>query len=379
VRVANIIEEGKLGGPQVRICAIATALVGLVDTTVIMPKENSETFQQRCDTCGVAYITMPITRVTKDWRVAVRYVFFSLFEVLHLAWVLKKNRFDLVHVSGGSWQFKGVLAAKLAGKKVLWHLNDTSMPRFIRRLFSTLSPLADAIIYASVRSQNYYKPLVNCNKQDFLIPAPVDTDKFNPSREYSGEEQLIQRWQGKLVIGTVANINPVKGLETLIHAAALTSEKNFNVQFVVIGSIYPTQQQYYNSLISLCEQLHIKNIEFVGSRSDVRPLLKRFDLYVCSSNAESSPISVWESMSMAKPIISTDVGDVTLYVKDGVNGFIVNIGDSEALAERMGHLIAEESLRKDFGSRSRDVAVQELELSRCAERHLEAYNAVFEQ
>jgi len=82
---------------------------------------------------------------------------------------------------------------------------------------------------------------------------------------------------------------------------------------------------------------------------------------------------------MAKPIISTDVGDVTLYVKDGVNGFIVNIGDSEALAERMGHLIAEESLRKDFGSRSRDVAVQELELSRCAERHLEAYNAVFEQ
>ena len=57
----------------------------------------------------------------------------------------------------------------------------------------------------------------------------------------------------------------------------------------------------------------------------MRPLLKRFDVYVCSSKAESSPISVWEAMSMAKPIVSTSVGDVPLYVQNEHNGYIVEI------------------------------------------------------
>ena len=82
---------------------------------------------------------------------------------------------------------------------------------------------------------------------------------------------------------------------------------------------------------------------------------------------------------MAKPIVSTDVGDVPLYVKDGVNGFIINVGESEALADRIGRLIADESLREQFGSQSRKVVIQELDLSRCAERHIEAYKAIFDK
>ena len=44
LRVANIIEEGKLGGPQIRIANVAHALTGKVETTVILPKDNSEKF-----------------------------------------------------------------------------------------------------------------------------------------------------------------------------------------------------------------------------------------------------------------------------------------------------------------------------------------------
>lgn len=65
MRIANIIEEGKLGGPQVRICTVAEALRGRADTTVIMPAENSEAFQQRCDAQGVSYKVLPITRTTR--------------------------------------------------------------------------------------------------------------------------------------------------------------------------------------------------------------------------------------------------------------------------------------------------------------------------
>lgn len=358
---------------------VASALNNMVDTLIVMPKSNSTAFQELCEKYEVRYKALPLTRITKELLPALKYPVFFLIEIYLLVKLCRRENIEIIHVSGGSWQYKGVIAGKLAGKKVIWHLNDTAMPKLFCKIFSMFSPLADGFIYASDRSQNYYKPLVNSKKQDFVIPAPVDTKKFNPAQEHSGDEQLIQGWQGKFVIGTVANINPVKGLETLIHAAAFVNKKNINVQFVVVGPVFSRQKRYYESLQKLCVKLGVNNIEFVGSRSDVRSLLKRFDIYVCSSNAESSPISVWESMSMAKPIVSTDVGDVPLYVKDGVNGFIINVGESEALADRIGRLIADEPLREQFGSQSRKVVIQELDLSRCAERHIEAYKAIFDK
>lgn len=376
LRIANLIEEGKLGGPQVRICAVAAALKGQADTTVIMPLQNSGAFRRRCDALGVSYRVLPITRITKEWSAAVRYVLFSVFEVLRLTREFKKGGFDLVHVSGGSWQFKGVLAAKLAGKKVLWHLNDTSMPGFIRRLFSVISPLADGFIFASERSRAYYDGMVREDQPEFVVPAPVDGRAFDPSGEHLGERELLEHWTGKLVVGTVANISPVKGLDVLIRSAAKLKKLGFDVQFVVIGAIYPSQQRYFSDLQKLAAELLVDNIEFVGAKEDVRALMKRFDIYLCSSNAESSPISVWEAMAMAKPVVSTDVGDVPIYVKDGESGFVVDVGDSGAMAERLARLLENTTKRQAFGEKAREMAVRELDVLRCAERHLAAYQEI---
>jgi len=376
VRVANIIEEGKLGGPQVRMAMVAAALDGRVDTTVVMPAENSDVFRQRCDALGVAYEILPISRITKEWRVALRYVLFSVVEIIRLASFLKRGQFDLVHVSGGSWQYKGVIAGKLAGKNVLWHLNDTAMPGFILRMFAVVSRLADGFIFASERTRRYYLPLMKEGKPEFVIPAPVDTSRFDPSRVYSGEDDLLAKWSDQFVIGTVCNINPVKGLDVLIRAAAELNRRATNVRFVVIGPIYPAQRRYFEYLSRLCQELSLANIEFLGARDDVRPLLKRFDAYICSSKAESSPIAVWEAMAMAKPVVSTDVGDVSLYVRDGGSGFIADIGDSVALAERLRRLVSDKALRGKFGERGRDTAVRELDIERCADRHIEAYKSM---
>ena len=106
----------------------------------------------------------------------------------------------------------------------------------------------------------------------------------------------------------------------------------------------------------------------------MRPLLKRFDVYVCSSKAESSPISVWEAMSMARPIVSTHVGDVPLYVQNDYNGYIVAIEDTNQMADCVLKLLQDETLRKSFGSRSREIARESLDIALCAKKHLYAYN-----
>lgn len=375
IRVANIVEEGKLGGPQIRIVVAAAAMMRNVETTVIMPNENSEAFRKRCDDEGIRYKAMPISRITTEWRVALRYVFFFIIEIARIVRFLKKEKFDLIHVSGGSWQYKGVIAGKIAGIKVLWHLNDTSMPKLFRYLFSVISRLADGFIFASERSKHYYGSLITSEKPTYVIPAPVDTSVFSPAAtSYQGK--LVEQLSGKVVIGTVANVNPVKGLETLIQAASLVNETSRDVCFIVIGAVYKNQQRYYNKLQEMCTELSVDNVKFLGAQSNVKEFLKLIDIYLCSSVAESSPIAVWEAMAMGKPIVSTDVGDVPRYINNNMNGFVVDVGDSKSMADHLSKYVSNKKLRKMHGDKSRDIAVKKLDVKLCAARHVDAYSDI---
>ena len=66
-----------------------------------------------------------------------------------------------------------------------------------------------------------------------------------------------------------------------------------------------------------------ENIFFIGQKNNIYDYLNISELYVCSSNYESSPISIWEAMSMNLPIISTKVGDLTRVIINGQNGYII--------------------------------------------------------
>lgn len=376
LRVANVIEDGKLGGPQIRIVNVARALKGKVETVVILPIENSELFRKKLDESGVLYYALSLSRITKEAKVALRYLFFSWLEVIRLIIYFRKERFDLIHVSGGAWQFKGVLAGKFSGTKVVWHLNDTLMPKFIKKIFSYISGVSDAYIFASEKTREYYRPLIPDGKYEYLVPAPVDASVFNGALVTNGDESLITSWEGKLVFGSVANINPIKGLDVFVKAAAAVNRLIDNAIFVVIGPVYKNQEIYFNKIQALCGELGVNNVEFVGGRDDIRPLLKRFDIYLCTSYAESSPISVWEAMSMGKAVVSTDVGDVSKYVREGVSGEVVSVGDAQAIADKCVSLVNDRNRKGLYEKNASDIARRELDLSKCAELHLALYEEI---
>lgn len=381
MRVAAVLEEGKLGGPQIYIIRLAAAMhsnakLGGFDTVIILPIENSSSTVSLCKSADVEYKTIKISRITRELRVALRYIFLFPFETWQLTKEFRRGDFQLVYVAGGAWQYKGAIAGKLAGKKVVWHLNDTGLPWVFRKLFGWIGRVADGFIYASERSRVYYKQLVDLNKPSYVIPSPVDASFFDPKCVHFNDDVQIRKLGQSVIVGTVANVSPVKGLDVLIRSAAKLKKQGFDIQFVVIGAIYPSQQRYFSDLQKLAADLSLDNIEFVGALDDVRPLMKRFDIYLCSSNAESSPISVWEAMAMEKPVVSTDVGDVPIYVKEGESGFIVDVGDSDAMAERLSRLIKNPTIRQEFGGKAREIAVRELDISRCVERHLAAYQEI---
>ena len=376
IRVANIIEEGKLGGPQVRIANVARALKPYVETTVVLPLENSDRFRAKLEEYNIPYKTFNLSRITKEVRVALRYLFFSWYEVLQLARYFRKENFDLIHVSGGSWQYKGVVAGKLAGRKVVWHLNDTYMPWFIRKIFSLFSWLPDAYIFASERSCEYYRPLISLDKPSFIIPAPVETKYFSPDISIAMDGKLVNEWEGKIVIGTIANINPIKGIDVFINVAAFLNKEFCDLQFVVVGALKNRQYNFFSKLKSLAAERGVANLLFVGPMDDVRSIIYRMNIYLCTSYAESSPISVWEAMSMGKAIVSADVGDVSKYVISGISGEIVPVGDVESFAKKVAMLIRNPACAVSYGKEARRIAVERLDICYCSDRHFSAYNYI---
>ena len=378
IRVANIIEEGKFGGPQKRILQIASFIKDNVETVVIFPRENSALFEQKLKDNLLLYKKISLSRITKDPFVASRFLLFSWYEILRLAHYFRRKKFDIVHVSGGSWQYKGVLAGKLANSKVIWHLNDTYAPWIIRKLFAMLSRFADAYIFASVRSFEYYAPLIKPKKPFFIIPAPVDTKYFSPQFQdkRSNKEISWKKNKNKMVIGTIANISPIKDLETFIKVAHLVNNYVNNAEFIIVGKVYNNQKRYFKKLQKLSSDLNMKNLFFLGGKDDVRSILEYIDIYLCTSKAESSPMSIWEAMSMGKPVVSTLVGDVPIYIEHGISGELAEVGDVEHLAKGVLTLILDESKRQQYGLINRKVAISTLDIKFSALKHLDAYNSV---
>ena len=376
IRVGNIIEEGRVGGPQLRMIHLANALDKKIDITLILPKKNSEEFQKRCELSDIKYLVTSLTTLRRKWIIIFKYFFLFPFEILKLSIMFKRYNFDVVHVSGGCWQIKGVIAAKLAGIKVIWELNDTYMPKFIRIIFFLTSGLANIFIYASHQTQEYYKKLVPATKASFVIQSPVDTNFFDPTMKYQVDNFFKKNdFRKKIVVGIIGNINPVKGHTTFLKAAKKLSKYGSELVFIIVGEIYDSQMKYFKKLKDLIKINNNDNIYFVGYRNDIRSMLKAIDIYVCSSNYESSPLSVWEAMAMEKAIVSTNVGYVQKFIKNGTNGFIIDVKDDIALAESILKLSKNPDLRNSFGKSAREIATSKLNLKICADLNYDVYKA----
>ncbi len=378
IRVANITEEGRYGGPQGRIVDVASRLPQYgVETTVICPSFDSERFRREMDEEGVDYVSTMLHRLTRERSMLARYVAGFGPEVLNVARILRQRDVQVAHCNG-SWQIKGMLAAKLAGVPTAWHLNDTNMPTPVKGLFHALAPVvADSFIAASERTRRYYLDgTMLKSKPSAIIQAPVDTEIFDPERV--DPSPMIADHPG-LKVATVATINPIKSIEDFIDAARLVDERlDREIHFFVVGPVHDSQQAYGRRLEARASDL--AHVHFTGGTDDVPSVLKATDVYVCSSAFEASPISVWEAMSMAQPVVSTDVGDVAEHLEgDGPpRGAVVPVGDSEALAERIAELADDPERRKRLGARARRHAREHFDVDVCARQHADFYRTLID-
>jgi glycosyltransferase involved in cell wall biosynthesis len=93
---------------------------------------------------------------------------------------------------------------------------------------------------------------------------------------------------------------------------------------------------------------------FVGYQRDVAPYYSLFDTFLLTSANEGTPVVAIESLAAQRPVVSTRVGGVPDVVDDGEDGFLVEVGDADGLAERLERLARDPDLRQRFGETGRE-------------------------
>ena len=96
-----------------------------------------------------------------------------------------------------------------------------------------------------------------------------------------------------------------------------------------------------------------KRCLFLGYQEEVGPFYDAMDVILLPSANEGTPVSVIEALAAGRPAVATRVGGVPDVVRDGVDGFLVDVGDVDALAERLARLANDPELRRTMGESGR--------------------------
>src|SRR5439155_6604776 len=89
---------------------------------------------------------------------------------------------------------------------------------------------------------------------------------------------------------------------------------------------------------------------FIGYQRDVAPYYSFFDALLLPSANEGTPVVAIEAMATGRPVVATRVGGVPDVVTDEADGYLVEVGDVEAMAERLAELAADPELRGSLGA-----------------------------
>ena len=209
--------------------------------------------------------------------------------------------------------------------------------------------------------------IVNESQVEFIKGSGVDLNEF----KYVPEPE-----NGTIKVVFSARMVKEKGVIELIEAAEkLRQDYEGKVEFWLCGRLAANADAVSKKeLEARCDGKYIKWLDF---QKDMKAILEQCHIMAFPSYyREGVPKSLIETCAIGRPIVTTDSIGCKDVVDDGINGFLIPVKDSEALAQKLRILIEDKDLRVRMGQASRKKAEREFNLERVIERHLEIYNKI---
>lgn len=208
------------------------------------------------------------------------------------------------------------------------------------------------------------------NKNIAVIPFGIDTKIFSPGSymKYFAENDVV--------IGTVKTMEEKYGIEYLINAFSIVSQKlkNTSLKLLIVGG--GRMLEKYKKLVADLDL--VEDTVFTG-RVDYKtvPDYHRnlsIAVYPSTESGESFGVSVLESSACAKPVIASNIGGLPEVVVDGVTGFLVEPKNIMKLSEKIEKLVVDEELRTKMGDQGRKFVIDTYSFEKNLNEQIQQYD-----
>lgn len=210
--------------------------------------------------------------------------------------------------------------------------------RLARRLeAATLISPRWKIVGVSQAVVGYLKAKVHAfnDKNTVAINNAIDIDRAMSIMLPADEARLaLAIPKGRLVIGCIGRLVPVKGHATLIEAFAHIADAHPDVMIAIIGE--GRSRPELEALVSRCGLNG--RVLLLGARDDALKYVKGFDVFAMPSFSEGLPLALLEALAGARPVIGSDIPSLRP-ILEGCGGRIFKTGDQGALAKEMSSFL----------------------------------------
>ena len=362
IKVLRVIARLNVGGPALHVAYLTAGLAGRgYDTTLIAGSlaRGEESMSFVAEQRGVRVETLDALHREISPLSDVRAIF-------RLARLIRHERPAILHTHTAKAGAVGRLAALLAGPARPPIIVHTFHGHVLRGYFNRVATLGFRTLERLLASWTTVLVAVSPEVRDDLVALGVaPASKFtvvrlgieldervgagDPGRRAETRRQLGIPEDG-FVVGWVGRMTAVKRTDDVLLALRRLVDLDVDARLCLAGD-GPDR----DGLERRAHELGIaKRCLFLGYQEDVAAVYDAVDAVILPSANEGTPVSVIESLAAGRPAVATRVGGVPDVMRDGVDGFLVDVGDVDSLAVRLAELAADPERRATMGAAGRE-------------------------
>jgi glycosyltransferase involved in cell wall biosynthesis len=356
VKVLRVIARLNVGGPALHVAYLTAGLADrgydttLVAGTIARGEESmafvAEAHNVHVETLGDLHREISPIR--------------DLRAIVHLAQLIRRERPTILHTHTAKAGAVGRIAAMLARGARPPIVIHTFHGHVLRGYFGRVKTFGFRTLERWLAHTSTALVAVSPEVRDDLVALGVaPASKFTVVRlgidllrrvdNDDAQRREARRQMGlrneAFVVGWVGRMTAVKRTELVVRALQDLVARSVDAYVVFVGD-GPDRDQLERYAHELGV---IKRCLFLGYQEDVARFYDAIDVLVLPSINEGTPVSVIEALAARRPAVATRVGGVPDVVRDGIDGFLVDADDGDALATRLAELAADPELRARMG------------------------------
>jgi N-acetyl-alpha-D-glucosaminyl L-malate synthase BshA len=177
---------------------------------------------------------------------------------------------------------------------------------------------------------------------------------------------------GERLLVHVSNFRSVKRPADCVEILAKVRAAGVDAKLIMVGDGPELSAVTYRA-----EQLAMNgSVVFVGKQANISDYLGIADIFLLPSELESFGLAALEAQACEVPVIATRIGGLPEVINDGESGFLSDVGDVDKMSADTLHLLGNEELRRSFGEKGRELAVQRYSTSRIIPQYIAFYEKI---